>query len=334
MRGIPAALGYAANAFSVLLLAAALLAYLRLPFAGFPVVAASLAFATLGLSATLLLLRPSRKAAFDFMFGIVAVGALAASMILTGLVPAREAYRQERRHGERLFRHSLPGDLQLFLNGFDKASLRSFDDLIPAAEGYQERWAPALHSQGFSPNEARAISLMLFASTLWAYGNTDEGIGCIGQNKNNNWRPEPADFEAVRRTAIGCCNDFAYMLSFLLSRQGFENRYVLLPGHIFNEAKIDGRWSALDANTNLFTTAPWHRGGAPDARVHVFPHPGSERGRLRNVRIAPMQGYLSNLFLIGPWHKGQLLQGRPVDSKARMDVLDHPAAYIEDQPWE
>jgi hypothetical protein len=256
------------------------------------------------------------------LVALVSGATLVLGLTQAGLIaPAPMALYRFRVHSEgQAVVHSLPGSRRLFLDGFDKSQLRSLNDLPAWADRYSERWRDRLVEQGFSQQEAKAIGLMLFTSTLWAFGNEKQPDepGCITVNERNGWRYQAPTLEVVKQASVGCCTDFAYALSLALAGNGFENRYVILPGHILNEAKIDGRWRVLDANTNIYVNASWNE--AADSqdglRVHLFPHPSTMSGKLYRAVTDDFQNYLVNLLLIDEAPKAKILAGRPTQTPA------------------
>lgn len=88
------------------------------------------------------------------------------------------------------------------------------------------------------PKDARDVAhYMVAVSRLWAFGNEKESskVGCVLQN-------EATAFQSVAFSGlgkyldgpIGCCTDYAYTLKRLLELEGWENRLVETPGHVFN----------------------------------------------------------------------------------------------------
>ena len=235
-------------------------------------------------------------------------------------------YLSQEKARAQVVQHSLPRDAELFRNGFDKTTLTSFSDLPKWAGKFHQRWRADLLAEGLSENEARAASMMLFTSTLWAFGNArqPEKPGCIPANEDNDWQYQKPTLQVVKLARIGCCQDYARALSFILSKNGFENRYVAIPGHVFNEARIDGKWYVLDANTNVFMNAAWNDIPAAFEKVslHVFPHPGAQSGKLRRPTTAAFQSYLVNVVLLGNFPAGTLEQGRDPDPEYKQ-TIDH-----------
>lgn len=263
----------------------------------------------------------SVRAILLLLLAATAAGTLAmVGLLALGVIPRDPAwvYKPRGNAPVEVIRESLPGDLALFRDGFDKSGLASFDDLGRQAGGYAKRWRAPLMQRGLSEAQAQAVSLMLFTSTLWAFGNAgrDDLPGCIPQNEDNEWKTQAPTLEVVKRARIGCCTDYAQALSFLLSRHGFENRTVAIPGHVFNEALIDGRWQALDANTNIFLGEPWNEAIQRDAplRVRVFAHPGALPGRLHRAALEGFQTFIVERLVRGIARTGRITPGREPDA--------------------
>lgn len=269
-------------------------------------IAFPIAFALLAIGVAAAIARRTAKAIFDVVIlSITASVTVCFGLTITGYFDPGPAalYEHRRRDEARVLLHPLPGNVQLFRDGFDKRQLASFDDLVERGSRYAARWQERLVQEGFSPGEAKAVGLMLFASTLWASGNAQHADkpGCIPTNEDNGWHLQRPTLEVVKRTAIGCCTDYAQVLSLLLAGNGFENRYAIIPGHVVNEAKIDGRWRVLDANTNVFANVGWNEAARRQqgVAVHYFPHPGTMNGKLYRANLENFQDYLVNLLLRG-----------------------------------
>lgn len=323
-------LGYVLSGLAIVLIVALFLRYRLGYIPKFFVVSLPVALVVFATSLAAVMVQPTYRSAFSLLLSIAAVMAMVigAALIFGIVAPtATQIYVGEQQARAQVFNHSLPGDAGLFRDGFDKANLSSFSDLPKWAGKFHERWRGELLRQGFDEGEAKAASLMLFTSTLWAFGNANQPrkAGCITVNEDNNWQHQKPTFQIVKSARIGCCTDYAHALSLILSRNGFENRYVEIDGHIFNEAKINGRWYVLDANTNLFINSAWNdTAAAPDqVRIHVFPHPGSTSGKLRRPLVIALRNYLVNIVLVGEFERGAVKDGRAPDPeyKESIDLL-------------
>lgn len=321
-------LGYVLSGLAAVLIVALILRFRLGYIPRFFAVSLPVALVVLAASLAAVMVRPTYRSAFSLLLSIAAVMSIGVgAALISGIAAptAMQIYLGEQKAKAQIFNHSLPGDPELFRDGFDKANLGSFSDLPKWAGKFHERWRGDLLRQGLGAGEAKAASLMLFTSTLWAFGNANQPqkAGCITVNEDNNWQHQKPTFEIVKSARIGCCTDYAYALSFILSRNGFENRYVGIPGHTFNEAKIDGRWYVLDANTNLFMDSAWNDTvTAPEkVRIHVFPHPGSNSGKLRRPLVNALRNYLVNIVLIGEFVRGAVTEGRAPDPEYKETIV-------------
>jgi hypothetical protein len=318
---------------ALVMLALALLAALVVRFqAGyiprFFTVSLPVSLAVFATSLAIFLAEPTRRQACVFLLCMAAALAVfigAAPAIVTST--AARIYLSQEAAQTRVVRHSLPHEPALFRDGFDKTRLSSLSDLARWGARFEQRWRADLLATGLKEGEARAASMMLFTSTLWAHGNARQPRreGCIAVNEENNWQHQRPTLEVVKAARIGCCVDYAHALSLILSKNGIENRYLSIPGHIFNEARIDGKWYVLDANTNVIIDSAWNEAlDDPDeVTIHVFPHPGSQSGKLRRESLAAFQNYLVNVVLLGDFPAGVVEQGRDPDPEYRqaIDIL-------------
>jgi hypothetical protein len=195
---------------------------------------------------------------------------------------------------------------KIFSKGAMKAAkLTNFVDLSAFAEKRFSRFRRTLEWAWGAENEPylKPLFYLNFVSSLWSYGNrmSSEKAGCVLINENTNFGPIPEEGITVRTyvdSDIGCCTDYAYMLHFLLRRAHFESRLVLLPGHILNEVKVDGRWMALDANINVFYRQSWQETVSNNGRpigVVLFPLRDSDPNAERAYR--PLSGSFRQFML-------------------------------------
>jgi hypothetical protein len=319
--------GYLLDALALAVLIALLVDYALDHSTGFSRIVLPIMVAFFAAAAASMLVRRTSKSIVDFMLAtaVMAIATVCSELVPETLpaAPAAQARPSPPPSRADIFEHSLPGDLALFSDGFDKTRLRSFSELARAADRYHRRWVEDLRRQGFSAGEAKAISLMLFTSTLWAYGNEvhTKKPGCITINEDNGWHRDEPTLQVFKRARIGCCTDYAHALSLVLSKNGIENRYVLVPGHIFNEALIDGKWGVLDANTNMYIASSWT--DAIEARngvqAHVFPHPGQGSGRLHRPAIGEVRQIVLDMVRYGR-PKTTIKEGRLPDPRHRVAV--------------
>jgi hypothetical protein len=122
---------------------------------------------------------------------------------------------------------------------------------------------------------------------MWGYGNPVKvtQTGCVFKNEdfpNGQFNPEEdisKHIPQMIKSRIGCCTDHANMLHLLLTKAGIKNRFMMNPGHVFNEAFIGGKWQAFDATTNMWWHDSWDKiqNASLTAPVYVtfFPHIGT-----------------------------------------------------------
>jgi hypothetical protein len=171
-------------------------------------------------------------------------------------------------------------------------SVKSFQDLhaCVAAEFRQRRNQLQEELGVEDENRLKTIFYMHFLTNLWSFGNkvaTDKPGGVL-INEENDWRPpQKITAQTFVQARIGCCADIAYVLKVLLDREQIPNRLTEIPGHVFNEVKLDGKWWIADGSTNILVEGSWEElfHHAPDqetprVRVLVFPDPrvGSAAG--------------------------------------------------------
>ena len=131
------------------------------------------------------------------------------------------------------------------------------------------------------------LFLMNVTNNLWGFGNPIKinEAGCVFQNENHPNTAMKSDRSVEHNVAfyinseIGCCQDYARMLQFLLNKAKIKNRLVLNPGHILNEAYIQGKWMAFDATVNFWWHDSWgHIQNLPidePFSVSIFPNNGT-----------------------------------------------------------
>jgi hypothetical protein len=201
----------------------------------------------------------------------------------------------------------------LYADGQRRASgVDTFADLHRyVADRYAEQAAELRMKWAGDGNQKRkALFIMNFVAGLWAYGNRCHvnRPGGVLANEENHWVPPPQpDVRTYLASNVGNCLDFACVTKSLLDHEGIENRLACVPGHCFNEARLNGRWHILDATANLCIEGTWEQvccspGGADTIRVLLFPHPGARDEP--SIRYRPLTGRFRLLTLLR-------LAGRP-----------------------
>ena len=185
------------------------------------------------------------------------------------------------------------------------ANLHTFADFHRhVVEQYRLKGGRFAKESPFADEAARkALFFMNFVSGLWAYGNqvaVDKTGGALS-NEANNWQESTPSLQAYLASEIGCCSDYAYLLKSLLDHEGIENRLTTIPGHVFNEAKLNGRWCMLDPTTNIFLETTWEELYAAtelerdSLTVHVFPH--SNLTDVHSPRYRSLAGHFRLMML-------------------------------------
>lgn len=157
----------------------------------------------------------------------------------------------------------------------------------------------------------KSLYFMNVVSNMWGYGNkgADTKTGCACTNEiNEHAFPCETQFvenpEAYIYTKIGCCADSARVMRFLLTKAGIKNRYMQNPGHVFNEAWLQGHWQALDATTNMWWRDSWEN--IQNAETHysfsvtVFPMYGEVYG---HEFYRPFVGTFRNYMILEAVYK-------------------------------
>jgi hypothetical protein len=187
-----------------------------------------------------------------------------------------------------------------------KRDLRTFADLHHhIMKGYDRDGVRLAKHWGFvDEQKVRAMFMMNIVSGMWAFGNKSnpDRPGGVQSNEDNDWGMGSPTLHTYLKSNIGCCDNFSFLLKFLLDREGFTNRLTAIPGHSFNEVLLDGRWCILDATANIFVETSWedlYKGPASTRNavtVHVFPHPGLSNEN--SSRYRPMAGQFRLLTLL------------------------------------
>lgn len=153
-----------------------------------------------------------------------------------------------------------------------------------------------------NPELNQVASISVLVSTLFAYGNPipyADSIGCLTQNyaqKNIAARGgKNHDFLLLKANRIGCCTDYAYIMSKFLTSYKFKNRYTVISGHVFNEFKIDGSWYIIDANTGIMVTKSF-TSSKKNFDVYYLPHLGMMDSPVYRPVLITFREFLSNVI--------------------------------------
>jgi hypothetical protein len=162
-------------------------------------------------------------------------------------------------------------------------SIQSFQQLHRwiAAQYARRREGLKKELRGANEDRLKTIFYMHFLADLWSFGNKSapHKPGGVLANEENDWQaPDKISAQTFVQARIGCCADIAYVLKVLLDQEGIPNRLTEIPGHVFNEVKLDGKWRIVDGTTNMLVECAWDElfiegQPAPEVRVHLFPDP-------------------------------------------------------------
>ena len=144
-------------------------------------------------------------------------------------------------------------------NALRRRDIKTFAEFHPIMmEGYEQR-VPQLQKHAASDQKMKTLYIMNFVSGFWCFGNglDPNKPASVFLNELNGWQVPAESIHAYVDAKIGCCTDYAYLMKYLLDRAGIENRLTAIPGHIFNEVRLDGRWCIADATVNLFVESGW-----------------------------------------------------------------------------
>ncbi len=171
--------------------------------------------------------------------------------------------------------------------GYLNRPIASFDDFFLAVTDHWERNRSEYEEIGAmgGAETLKASFFMNVVSNLWSLGDSSSPsvAGCVRQNRNTGTAGIPDENVSIGlylRSEIGCCTDYSQMMSYLLQRSGIRSRFVSIPGHVFNEAFVDGAWKTFDPTINVLYHAQWSRiaedSDLTSVRITVFPLRSSE----------------------------------------------------------
>lgn len=140
----------------------------------------------------------------------------------------------------------------------------------------------------FATDKDKAVAAMLFVGAFFDYGNPppDDLVGgCASDVTGGGSRP--LTFAVHSSTNIGCCTDFALMLTSFLSYLGLKAQVLHGPSHQAVRVVIDGEWAYIDSNSLLFI--PGYLKDGPKVIEAYTPFSGS--------RILEFQQFLEKAFM-------------------------------------
>lgn len=197
------------------------------------------------------------------------------------------------------------------------SNLQTFNDFHLWVKKQYKRYYDEIHSQwDFQHEEEYKVAFITnLVSRLWGFGNVKAITkgGCALQNEIRGWdQPDytKVTLQTYLRSKIACCLDHAFFVKFLLDRENIPNRMKMTPSHIFNEAKIQGKWWMLDATTNFLIPHTWeeiHYSKLPSGRdlfrVYIFPHSNLERIDSEKYRSLVGQFRVQKLMSMASQHE-------------------------------
>jgi hypothetical protein len=142
-------------------------------------------------------------------------------------------------------------------------------------------------------------------------------MGCVGCNERHQSTGPTITLTDYLESEVACCSDYAYFTKSMLDHEGIENRLTEIPGHMFNEVRLSGRWCIVDASCNLFIDTGWDELYAPDSKrdsitALVFLHPNASDQDEQRYR--PVIGRFRLLMLMRVVnHPGMLQQASHPD---------------------
>lgn len=169
---------------------------------------------------------------------------------------------------------------------------KSWQDLFRSIDKAYRRHKDTLELEwGLTGSELQGAFIMNVVAHMYALGNTERPDGTYIPGSVRSYHKQrrkakglPAldimPVETYVRSPIGRCNDFATVLYMMFRLAGLEANHQGPPGHIFVEAKLDGKAYVFDAMYNFFTdqnTATFlNQDLGRRAVYHVFPISGSD----------------------------------------------------------
>ena len=149
------------------------------------------------------------------------------------------------------------------------------------------------------------LYFMNVTNQLWGFGNikNPKKPGCVYDN--DSFIPQKPEENSTKfyltllTSDIGCCNDYADFLQFLVTKAQLKNRKVLVPDHIFNEVSINGKWMTFDASVNFWWHEDWNSiQTAPSDHIITVTTFPSEGTVLSHPNYRPLQGKFRTLMLL------------------------------------
>ncbi|HYK75086.1 MAG TPA: hypothetical protein VEV44_18475 [Pseudoneobacillus sp.] len=181
-------------------------------------------------------------------------------------------------------------------------SSKDYNSYIENADTLLVTLQKELSENNYSPKLHQVASISVLISTLFAYGNPipySDSVGCLSQNykskKTSNNGGGNYDFQLLKENRIGCCTDYAYIMSKFLNFYKYKNRYVLISGHILNEFQVDGKWYMVDANTGILATKSF-TSDKSNFQIFYLPHFGMMDSPVYRPDLVTFREFMSNVI--------------------------------------
>ena len=84
-------------------------------------------------------------------------------------------------------------------------------------------------------------------------------------------------------------------MSKFLTFHGYENRYLVISGHICNEYKSDRDWYVINANTGILATKSF-KSSTSNFEVFYLPHFGMMDSPVYRLVLVTFREFLSNVI--------------------------------------
>ncbi len=120
-----------------------------------------------------------------------------------------------------------------------------------------------------TPAERQALYFMAAVSHIWPSGQVDPTLPGCAVDYGRSIGRSTESMRDLLAAPYACCADFAAVLAALLRRSGVDSRIAILGGHQLVEARLNGAWHALDANSNTFVDGAWNDVIARPSGMHV-----------------------------------------------------------------
>lgn len=177
-----------------------------------------------------------------------------------------------------------------YLHVFEhKERNREISTNVGFARFVEQAFVPTIFPESvknLGPNAVYALHAMNMVAALYHYGNVknEDALGCALDNERSS---SVKDFSGFVGSYIGCCYDYAALLSYVLKMKGIESRYEYIPGHVFLDVKIDGKTYTLDPTVNIAHVGGIRAVMEGDGYILEFPLVGADMGNKYESQAVP-----------------------------------------------